>query len=286
MIKQLFSWSVLGILLCGFMADKAAYRLYDANGKSKSYQQLLERAAEADVVLFGELHNNPICHWLELELTKDLHAIRKDQLILGAEMFEADDQVVVNEYLAGKISDKTFKDESKQWTNYATDYKPLLEYAKKNKLPFVACNIPRRYANMVYNRGIRSLDSLDAQALKWICPLPFPYDSNLNCYREISQATGGHGGQNLPMSQAIKDATMSHFILQNLKPDHTFLHYNGSYHSKDFESMVWYLKRAKPELDIVTIHSIETDQIDAFEEENKQSADYILCIPSSMGKSY
>ena len=27
---------------------------------------------------------------------------------------------------------------------------------------------------------------------------------------------GGHGGETLPMAQAIKDATMAHFILSNL----------------------------------------------------------------------
>lgn len=285
MMKRL-SLFALGFLLLSFSSDKPAYRLYDAEGKSRSYRQMLERAAEADVVLFGELHNNPICHWMELEITRDLFELRGQSLVLGAEMYEADDQVVMNEFLAGKISEKAFKDEAKQWPNFGTDYKPLVDFAKKNKVPFIATNIPRRYASMVFNRGIKSLDSLDARALAWICPLPFPFDSNLSCYQEIAKATGGHGGENLQRSQAIKDATMSHFILQNLKPGQTFLHYNGAYHSKDFESMVWYLRRARPDLDIVTIHSEESDDPDTFDAELRQTADYVLMIPASMSKSY
>jgi uncharacterized iron-regulated protein len=85
-------------MLTGF-SGKEAYRLYNADGKKIHYQSLLEKASEADVILFGELHNNPICHWLQYELTADLYEIKKDQLILGAEMFETDDQVILDEYL-------------------------------------------------------------------------------------------------------------------------------------------------------------------------------------------
>ena len=47
--------------------DRPAYRLYDTKLKSTTYAKLLRQAADADVVLFGELHNNPICHWFELQ---------------------------------------------------------------------------------------------------------------------------------------------------------------------------------------------------------------------------
>src|SRR5204863_10090770 len=127
--------------------------------------------------------------------------------------------------------DKTMKDEIKLWTNFRTDYKPLLDLAKENHLPFIADNIPRRYANMVYNSGISKLDSLDAEAKKWICPLPMAYDPELPCYKEISKAAGGHGGENLPRSQAIKDATMAYFMMKSWSKGKMLLHYNGSYHS-------------------------------------------------------
>src|ERR1051326_1089997 len=162
----------MALLMISFKGDKKAYELYDSNGKVTTYDKLLADAGKADVVLFGELHNNPICHWLELELTKDLYAIKKNDLIQGAEMFEADDQIPVTEYLQGKLSENTFKDEVKLWNNFSNDYKPLLDFAKDNHLPFIAANIPRRYANMVYNKGLERLDSIDSEAKKWICPLP------------------------------------------------------------------------------------------------------------------
>lgn len=265
---------------------KDAYLLYLANGKKANYQDVLNKAKEADVILFGELHDNPICHWLQLELAKDLQAAKKEKLVLGAEMFEADDQIAINEYLKGKISEKTFKDEVKLWTNFTTDYKPLLDFAKTNKLPFIATNIPRRYANMVYSKGVEALDSIDVEAKKWIVPLPFAYDENLKCYKEIFENAGGHGGQNLPKSQAIKDATMAHFIVKNYIKGNTFLHFEGAYHSNNHQAIEWYLKQSNPNLKVMVISSVEQNDVATLEEENKNLGDFIICTPTSLTKTY
>src|ERR1035437_4613875 len=127
---------LVAIALLAFKGDKPAYQIFDSQGNESNYQKMLKDAGEADIILFGELHDNPICHWLQLELTKDIFELKKNNLVLGAEMFEADDQIALTEYLHGKISDKTLKDEVKLWPNYTTDYKPLLEFAKTNHLPF------------------------------------------------------------------------------------------------------------------------------------------------------
>ncbi len=267
-------------------SNKEAYALYDSKGKRTDYAQMLSDAKESDIILFGELHDNPICHWLQKELTVDLYTDVKEKLVLGAEMFEADDQIAINEYLAGRLSDKTLKDEVKLWNNYSTDYKPLLEFAKKNKLRFIASNIPRRYANLVYLRGLVALDSLDADAKKWIAPLPIKYDSTLTCYKEIYENAGGHGGQNLPKSQAIKDATMAYFIATNRAKGQVFIHFNGAYHSNKHQGIEWYLKQQNPDLKIMVISSTEQKSIDVLEDEAKGTGDFIICIPSSMTKTY
>jgi uncharacterized iron-regulated protein len=267
-------------------SDKSPFKLYDAKGKETTYDKMLKAAQEADIVLFGELHDNPICHWLQIELTKDLYDLKKDKLVLGAEMFEADDQVVINEYLAGKISDKTLKEEVKLWPNFKTDYKPLLDLAKSKNLNFVAANIPRRYANMVYLKGLAQLDSLDTEAKKWIAPLPIKYDGNLKCYKDIYASAGGHGGENLPKSQAIKDATMAHFILKNWSKGKTFIHYNGSYHSNNHEGIEWYLKQANPSLKIMVIAATEQDNVAVLDKESMDAGDIIICTPSGMTKTH
>jgi uncharacterized iron-regulated protein len=285
-MKKLFLFLPL-FLLTGFgIVDKQPYVLYTAKGSKATYDQLLAEAKKADVILFGELHDNPVCHWLQRELTEDLYIDKKENLVLGAEMFEADDQIALNEYLSGKSSEKTMKEEVKLWNNFATDYKPLLDIAKKNRLKFIACNIPRRYANMVYSRGEKALDSIETDAKKWIAPYPIKYDSTLKCYKEIFENAGGHGGQNLPKSQAYKDATMAHFILKNWSKGKTFIHYNGAYHSNYHQAIEWYLKQQNPELKILVISSTEQTDNSKLDEEVFNSGDFIICTPSTLTKTY
>ena len=82
---------LLAVAFVSMKSDKPAYKLFDVKGKKTSYSDLLKDAKNADIILFGELHNNPVCHWLQYELTKDLYEVIKSDLILGAEMFEAAD---------------------------------------------------------------------------------------------------------------------------------------------------------------------------------------------------
>lgn len=277
-------------------AQKAAYLIFEKGGKTSSYEKLLQEAQKADIILFGELHNNPICHWLQLELTKDLHQTKKENLILGAEMFEADNQLVINEFTKNYIKESNFLKECKLWDNYATDYKPLVEFAKENKLSFVATNIPRRYAAMVAKDGLKALDKLENEAKNYIAPLPITVDLTLSGYANMLQMMGGGGakGETFIYAQAVKDATMAYFINKNLAKDKnsdknsakTFLHYNGSYHSDDFQGIMWYLLKANPNLKILTISSTEQAQMQKIEDKNKDKGNFILITPESMTKTY
>ena len=281
---------ILAFLTMAFKADKPAYKLYNDKGKESSYEKLIKDASEADIVFYGELHNDPVSHWLELEITKDLYKAKGENLILGAEMFERDDQLIIDEYLNNMYESTKFEPEAKLWTNYKTDYKPLLEFAKENKLLFIATNIPRRYASMVNRSGFEILDSLSDEARKYIAPLPVKYDPELKCYKDMLEMAGGngmaHANENLPKAQAIKDATMAFSILQHWAEGKTFFHYNGSYHSSNFEGIIWYLLQSNPDLKIVTIETVLQENISDLEEENLGIASYVVCVPESMTKTY
>ncbi len=186
---------ILATFSLAFKADKAAYRLYNSEGKETTYAKLIKDASQADIVFYGELHNDPLSHWLEMEISRDLHNIISDNLILGAEMFERDDQLVLNEYLNKMYESDKFEPEAKLWKNYKTDYKPLVEFARKNKLLFVASNIPRRYASMVNRSGFEVLDSLSEEAKEYIAPLPVIYDPELKCYKDMLSMGEGNGMQ-------------------------------------------------------------------------------------------
>jgi uncharacterized iron-regulated protein len=277
------------VIFAAMKSDKEAFELYDANGKDVKYDKMIKELLKADIVFFGELHNNPISHWFELEITKSLYDVKKSDLVLGAEMFESDNQLLIDEYLNGTIKTKNFEAEAKLWPNYSTDYKPLLEFAEENDLRFIATNIPRRYAALVNKKGFEGLDSLSSEAKKLIAPLPVNYDPEVNCYKSMIEMMGGMGGHvtaNIPKAQAIKDATMAYFILQNWEKGKLFLHYDGSYHSDNNEGIVWWLKQANPNLNILTITTVEQDTIQPLSDDFKNTADYIIVVPSDMTKTY
>jgi len=281
---------VVFISTTALKSDKPAYSIFNEKGKATKYKKMVEAAQEADIVMFGELHNNPISHWLQLELTKDLFAEKGTELVLAAEMFEADNQLILDEYLSGEIREKNFEDEARLWNNYKTDYKPLVEFAKEKNLKFVASNIPRRYASVVHKKGFEGLDSLSEHAKYFIAPLPPVYDPELPGYKAMMEMMGGmgsgHANPNLPKAQAIKDATMAHFTLENWAPGKLVIHYNGAYHSDNFEGIVWYLKNQNPDLKIVTITTVEQSEIDELEEDNTGTANFTICVPEDMTKTY
>ena len=267
-----------------FSQNKPAYKLYNAKGAKVSYKSMIKKMAKSDIVLFGEHHSNPIVHWLQYEATVELNNSRK--LMLGAEMIEADNQSQLNDYLAGKIDQKVFDSQARLWKNYLTDYKPLVDFAKNNNLAFIATNVPRRFASEVYKGGFEVLNKLSNEEKSWMAPLPINYDATLAGYVKIKAMMGGHGGDNLPKAQAIKDATMAYFILKNRKKNNLFIHYNGSFHSDNYEGINWYLKQANNNLKIVTISIVEQENVKKFKRENKSKADFIIVVSPTMTKTY
>jgi uncharacterized iron-regulated protein len=276
------------IILMSFTADKPAYRLFTGDGEPGQYEKMIDALNKADVVFIGELHNNPISHWVEYEITKDLFEKHEKGIILGAEMFESDNQLIIDEYLNDYFSEKKFESDARLWPNYNTDYKPLITFAKEHNLNFIAANIPRRYASIVFKEGFEGLDKLSDQAKAYIAPLPPKYNPTVKCYADMIEMGKkmGHGNPNFPKAQAIKDATMAYFIQKNLQKGKLFIHYNGSYHSDNYEGIVWYLKNADPNLKIMTVTSVEQKNINELSEESKNLADYIFIIPDSMTKTY
>lgn len=284
MKRLIFAAFFLLISNIGMAQDKKAYQLFDKNGKKVAYEKLLKSTEKTEVVLFGEFHNNAIAHWLQLELTKEL--ANKKKLVLGAEMFEADNQKQLDQYLKGEINQKQLDSTARLWPNYKTDYKPLVDFAKENKIEFIATNVPRRFASMVSKKGFESLNGLTTEEKSWIAPLPILYDGNLPGYDNMMKMMGEHASPNMPKAQAIKDATMAYFIARNLKPDSVFIHYNGSYHSDNFEGIYWYLKKASPNLKIITIATVEQSDLKKIVSENYNKADYILVIDEDVTKTY
>lgn len=283
-MKSILITGLLFTMVFGFSQDKKSYQFFDKNGKKSSYSKLLKASKNSEVVLFGEHHDNTVVHLLQFELTKDL--AKKKQLVLGAEMLEADNQEHINQYLSGAIDQEKLDSTVRLWSNYKTDYKPLVDFAKEKKFNFIATNIPRRYASLVFKKDFMALDSLSTLEKSWIAPLPIEFDVSLPGYQNMMEMQGGHAGDKMPKAQAIKDATMAYFINKNRKDYTVFIHYNGTYHSDNYEGINWYLKKLDADVKIITIATVEQKDISKLNVEDYNKADFILVIDESVAKSY
>src|SRR5580698_4567507 len=142
---------LLFIPLVAFSQDSLSthYKIYSvARQKEVSLDDIANDLANADVLFFGEEHNDSTGHYLEYALFKKLSQKYQAKIALSMEMFETDCQNVLDEYLDGFIQEKSLITDARAWHNYK-DYRPLIEWAKTYKIPVVAANAPHRYVNMV-----------------------------------------------------------------------------------------------------------------------------------------
>ncbi|OFX19079.1 MAG: iron-regulated protein [Bacteroidetes bacterium GWA2_31_9b] len=284
MKKIILSIVIYLVGIQAFSQVKSAYTIFNSEGDVVTYETMIQSVNNADIILFGELHNNPISHWLQYEVSLDL--AQNNKLVFGAEMFEADNQDELDLYLKNEINQKAFDTLARLWPNYKTDYAPLVDLAKEKQLNFIATNIPRRFASMVNKKGFEALEQLTDEEKSWIAPLPIEYDPELPGYKNMLEMMGGHGGENLPKAQAIKDATMAYFIAQNIIDEYQFIHFQGTYHSDNYEGILWYLKKLNPNLKYITISSVSQSNVFQLEDENKNKADFIICVDENMTSTY
>lgn len=217
-------------------ADHSLYVIYDTQNKKEiTLKELAESLEPVDIIFFGEEHNDSIAHVLQLELLKALDE-RYDRVALSMEMLVSDDQLVLNEYLAGLITERNLSKDAVLWGNYE-DYRPMVEYAKEKGLPVLAANAPTRYTNRVTRAGLESLNVLDKSAKRLLAPLPI--DTLTGRYHEkFTALLGGHegmGNMKIYQSQNLWDATMAFRISEFFKRKNVrkILHLNGRFHSDE-----------------------------------------------------
>lgn len=267
--------------------DKPAYRIFTAEGDKTDYGLMIKALSKADIVLIGETHNCPIAHWMEYEIASDIAGRHPKGLVLGAEMLERDNQLLVDEYVSGLISSEKFEAEAKLWDNHYTDYARLLYLAREKGLKFVATNVPRRYASFVKDNGLQALETLSEEAKALMPPLPIAFDESQaeNEMFSFMNMMGGHGtDSHYAEAQALKDAAMAWAIAENF--DRRFIHFNGNFHSDSNGGIIPYLNAYLSGKNIATVCCIRQDGIERLDKENIGRADFIICVPVEMTMTF
>ena len=267
------------------------YKIYDTRIKQIiSIDKMVTDMATADVLFFGEEHNDSAGHYLENKIFRALHAVYRENLALSMEMFETDNQLVLNEYLAGKIDESRFSKDVRLWSNYK-DYRPMIENAKQNQNSVIAANPPRRYVSMVSRRGMKSLDSLSTDAKKFLPKLP--YDTLTGRYREkfFEIMKGSPGGENPRVyhSQSLWDAGMANSIYKFWKKNKgkKIFHCVGGFHTEEKLGTAAQLQMRNKKLKILNIASFSNKSF-ANPDWEKESyrGDYIIITNPDLKKTY
>ena len=268
-----------------------------ASGRTITFAQMADDAAKADVVFFGEQHDDAETHRAELALLTAIGE-RRRTVVLSLEMFERDVQPLVDAYLAGGLSEADFRAQSRPWPNYETDYRPLLELAKAKHWPVVASNVPRRLASMVSRKGLAAVDTLVPTDRAYVAQqLLCPKDQYYTNFVEVMG--GGHGAASAPATasaaspmsgmtdlfyeaQCIKDETMAESIVRardKAGPQSIVVHFNGSFHTDFGLGTAARVTRRVPGVKSVVVSAVPTpDPVAANAKELLDRGQYIVIV--------
>ncbi len=267
------------------------YKIYDTRSKEiVGIEKIVNDLAAADVLFFGEEHNDSAGHYLENKIFRALHARFGENLALSLEMFETDGQLGLNEYLAGFIDENRLAKDVRLWSNYK-DYRPMIEYAKQNRVPVIAANPPRRYVSMVSRRGMKSLDSLSAEAKKLLPPLP--YDTLSGRYRdkffEVMKGSPGAENLNVYYSQSLWDAGMSYSIYHFKKKNKSkkIFHCVGKFHCEEKLGTAAQLLKRNPKLKLLNISCFPDKSFDNPDwQQFSNLGDYVILTDPDLKKTF
>lgn len=267
------------------------YKIYSTSQqKVVTVDDVLTGLDKADVLFFGEEHDDTTCHVLEALLLQKITEKYPGKTALSMEMFETDCQNVLDEYLGGLIREKNFIIDARAWHNYK-DYRPMIEYAKTNHIPIIAANAPSRYVNMVSRMGITSLSELNNVSKFYLPPLPIDTATGAY-YDKFVQIMGGHssaGGMQMYQAQNTWDATMGWSIARFLKKHdgYKILQVNGGFHSEDKLGAASQLKRYYSKSRIINIACFSDDSFDNPDwTKYSKDNDYIILTDPKLPKTY
>jgi uncharacterized iron-regulated protein len=267
------------------------YKIYNTHTKQLATpEQIAADCKDADVLFFGEEHNDSACHYLEHIIFEALHKQYGEKLALSLEMFETDNQTALNDYLGGFIPEERLVKDVRLWSNYK-DYRPMIEYAKQNNINVIAANPPRRYVSIVSRRGMKSLDSLPKDSKKFLPPLP--YDTLAGRYRdkfaEVMQGSPGSTNPNIYYSQNLWDAGMSYSIYSYWKKnkDKKIFHCVGRFHCDEKLGTLAQLQKRKSGLKILNISSFSDSSFTNPDwEKFSNLGDYIIITNPELKKTF
>lgn len=235
---------VCGLILAVALSVATSFTAYAATkvvdvrtNKAVQYQQLVNDVKDDNVTFIGEIHDDAEQHKNQLELIRVLYAMT-DNLAIGLEAFSTDYQQQLDDWSKGKLDEQEFKAiYAKNWSYDWSLYRDIFIFARDNRIPLIALNVPKAIMSKVVRQGAASLDENDKKAL------PPRISWNLNpqqvqyMKRIRSQVLGDRPGpfpfSNFAEAQALRNSVMASSIAKFAEkaPDTHVIAITGIWHA-------------------------------------------------------
>lgn len=253
------------------------YQLQSPSGDNIDLKSFVTDIADADVVLVGEWHTHAGIHRFQTELLQAMLA-ENDNVTLSMEQFSRDKQTVVDAYLASEIGENTLIKQANAWPSYSSDYRPLVELAKSNKIDIIAANAPKNMVRCIGREGLGYVDKLPSNERVWLAENINVQDSP---YKSQFMASMHHGdeSQNDKMfaSQVTWDETMAESIVNYLTSNQgkQVMHIAGKFHTENGLGTAASILARAPDLKIVIVTPVAVNDSDTIDE---TATDYRLQV--------
>ena len=231
------------------------YKLYSPSGSAVSLTDLTSELLQADVIMIGEWHTHAGIHRFQTDMLKQLSS-GKLPVALSMEQINRDKQDVLDEYLNGLIGEQTFIQKSNAWPNYESDYRPLIEFAKRADVPVIAANAPKKIVRCIGLKGIDYLGQLDSEQRSFVAETINTEDSQ---YKEKFMASMHHGKpeqtEKQYAAQITWDETMAESIVDYLTthPRTQIVHVAGKFHTEGGLGTATSILNRNPSLNVVVV---------------------------------
>lgn len=188
------------------------------DGRVISFGEMMGELNNADMVFVGEDHDNEKHHRAQLDVIRDLKQ-KGVPLGIGLEMFRADSQAALNQWIKGDIKpDKFINVYYDNWNLPWPLYKSIFLYSREKNIPMIGLNLPERISRKVSKEGFKSLSPADMKEL----PQGITCDVDRDYMEFIRKAHGGHGGSeksfvNFCEAQMVWDKTMALRLIEYKK---------------------------------------------------------------------
>lgn len=295
--KLLEEWSkTCGHPLCGYVhvaepnLMKESAKTCDKPGWMSMREDVRATVVAGGVVLYGEVHDNPLHHELRSRLGLSAYAATVFEQISADKTaaLDAFEKETKRNYQSGAL--EKFKlalewDKS-GWQDY--NYDALLVAALKAQTPIYAGDAARETLKAISKDGDKAVPAEDRTRLKLDVPLGEKADaaSLEELYEGHCQSMPRESLGSMALAQRYRDAVLADSVLKAVTTNGSAVLFAGNGHVRKDRGVPWYVRQREPQKKTLSVMLVEVEDgktdAEAYvprDPDGKPAADYIIFTP-------